>query len=224
MSTESLDESKALALIDELVGGRTEAWKALVELLHPQIERIVRGSRSLGPLRDSDDHRRNVVTDALEKLARNDHRALAILRHWLAENSDKTLMDWLRIVVTNVARDYVEKQLGAGKPGAGMDEASAKKRLLHTLASALPADDLSPALRPPVTDQQTARQILEYAAEHLPDDQLRALEAWLRQADFAEVGAAAGLARDHAKGGEKLVRAALARLRRQFVVDTSAAD
>ena len=210
-----------VVLVHRVLGKEPTAWTELVAFLHPHIEVIVATSRSLGPLRASEDHRRNCVTDVLAKLARNDYNALAILEHWLAANPDRDAGDWLRIVTTNVIRDYVRKQLGSSAPGPGMEDSGAKKRLLHTLASTLPPDDLAPSLRPPVTDQQTARELLEYAEHHLPHEQMRALEAWLQQADFAEVGRVAGVKEDLARGGERLVRAALARLRRQFVVETN---
>ncbi len=215
-----IDQTAMRARVEGVLAGHDGAWPTLVELLSPHIEEIVRSSRAMGPLRDSDDHWRNVATDVLTKLARNDHRALALLEHWLAANPDKTCIDWLRIVVTNVTRDYVGSQLGSGAPGPGMDEASAKKRLFHTLASALPDGDQGPSHRPPVTDQQTVRQVLDYAAAHLTPEQLAALEGWLRHGDFVRIGEEAGDARDAGRAGERLVRAALARLRRRFAPDS----
>jgi hypothetical protein len=220
----ALDEQAALALVARVVSGDRAAWQSLVEILFPMIEHIARSSHSMGPLRASIDHCRNVATDTLDKLERNDYRALSILDHWRTANPTKTFLDWLRIVTTNVARDYVEKQLGSGR-APGMDE-RAKKRALHTLATALPPDDQGQGLRPPVTDQQTTREILEYAREHLAADQLAALSAWLERAELVEIGAIAGSSdrdpKELARHGEKLVRAALARLRRQFAVDTGA--
>lgn len=173
----------------------------------------------MGPLRDSEDHRRNALAETLSKLARNNYRALELLPYWLDANVGKDASDWLRIVVTNVIREYVATRLGGGRRAP--DEVN--KRMLHTLAAHLTENDDSPSLRPPVTDVITAREILEYAARHLPEPQLRALEAWLSHCDFAEIGRAAGLVADAARGGERLVRAALARLRRQFALETSSA-
>ena len=214
MGRESTDDNVVIELVRALLTGQADAWNALVTALHPQIELIVASSHSMGPLRSSEDHRRNATTNVLDKLARNDYRALALLEHWLAANPGKTIDDWLRIVVTNVVREYVTRQLGGSSPS---DDGS-NKRWFHTLASAFSEDDANDsALRPPVTDQQTALEILEFAARHLPGDQMRALGAWLQQHDFAEIGRIAGLTVEHARGGERLVRAALARLRREFV-------
>ena len=226
MPGEALDETATLALIDRVVAGDARAWQELTGVLFPVIEKIARRSNSMGPLRSSADHCRNVATETIGKLARNGYNALALLAAWRAKNPAKTLMDWLRIVTTNVARDYIEKQLGARRPGELPDD-GAKKRALHTLATALPPDDQSIGLRPRVTDQQTSRAILEYAESHLPANQIAALRAWLDQADYAEIATAAGSTesdpKERARYGEKLVRAAVARLRRQFAVDTGVA-
>ncbi len=188
-----IDDRRLSVLVADVLAGRDAAWSELVAMLYPHLERLVATSPSLGPLRGSEDHKRNAVTDVLAKLARNDHRALALLEPWLAAHPDKTSGDWLRIVTGNAIREYVSRQLGS----------DATKRWVHTLAGELTDSTPLPALRPPVTTQQTARQILDYAAEHLPVEQTRALEAWLHQAALPA-------------NGERLVRAALARLRRQF--------
>jgi uncharacterized protein (DUF2267 family) len=202
-------EADPLALIADVIAGRADAWPKLVEHLFPQLEAIVGRSRHMGPLRGSLDHRRNATTHVLDKLSRNECNALKLLGEWLEANPLKTFDDWLRIVVANGIRDYVTSQLGSPVP-----EGAVNKRMLHTLAQALPDDDQGRGARPAVTDQQTARAILEYAEEHLSDEQMRALAAWLHLGDFAAVSAAAGI--PDAAAAEKLVRSALAKLRRQF--------
>lgn len=59
-----------------------------------------------------------------------------------------------------------------------------------------------------------ARRIVEYARDHLPEDQLAVLAGWLEGASFAEVASELQLA--DTRAAERLLRAALARLRRQF--------
>lgn len=184
---------------------RGAGWDLLVEQLFPHLERLVGSSPSLGSLRSSEDHRRNAATEVLAKLAKNQHRALALLEPWLAINTEKTAADWIRIVIANVVRGYVARQIGS----------DARKRLLHTLATSLPLDhDDAAGLRPPVTTEQTAREILEFATEHLEHAQLAALRSWLHHGDFADIARAAG--RTDPRDGERLVRAALAKLRREF--------
>jgi hypothetical protein len=58
------------------------------------------------------------------------------------------------------------------------------------------------------------RQLLEFACARLPPDQYRALVLWIEDATFAEIDAAiAGAAEGE---GQRLVRAAVATLRRHF--------
>jgi hypothetical protein len=207
---ESRDENGVLDLIRVILAGQEGAWTALVTVLHPRIDAIVRASHSLGPLRAADDHCRTAATNVLAKLARNQYRALSLVEHWLVARPDKAFDDWLTIVCTNVVREYVGQQLGQRR-----DDGS-NKRWLHTLAAALPEGDDTPAVRAPLTDLRMASEIMQFAAEHLPVEQVTALSAWLQQRDFAEIGKIAGLSDEHARGGERLVRAALARLRREF--------
>ena len=84
---------------------------------------------------------------------------------------------------------------------------------MNTLADALPATG-GPSSRPHVTTKETAREIGEYARKHLPPDQLAALQAWLEGQDFPEIARLLGLA--DPRSADRLVRAGLARLRREF--------
>jgi len=68
--------------------------------------------------------------------------------------------------------------------------------------------------RPPVTDRGTARQLLAFAADEMPEDRRRALELWIHGEGFAEI--ARSLELRTAADAERMVRAALERLRRRF--------
>jgi hypothetical protein len=88
------------------------------------------------------------------------------------------------------------------------------KRLLNDLAQSLP---LELGARPPMTDAQTARQLLEFARTRLPTKQLVALEGWLQGASYEALSEQLSLAgADEAK---RLIRAAVAVIRRQFGAD-----
>ncbi len=69
-------------------------------------------------------------------------------------------------------------------------------------------------MRPPVTNRGTAREIVEFAAHALAPEQRQALELWIGGASFDEIAAA--LTTSDAKAAERLVRAALERIRRHF--------
>jgi hypothetical protein len=86
------------------------------------------------------------------------------------------------------------------------------KRLLNELAKQLPLDDVG--VRPPVTDAQTARQLLEFAQRELPPDQRTALLEWLQGASFEMIAETSAL--PGPEDAKRLVRAAVAVLRRQF--------
>lgn len=174
----------------------------------PIVERIVRASRSMGSYRKNDDDVRNVMANVFERLRRDDFRALRTFEPWRAKHPGKDFTDWLTIVTTNVARNYI-----AGKLGAPSDSGTSIKQLVNTLAEAFP-DTGGPSNRPQVTAKETARKIVEYAREHLPPQQLDALQHWLAGKEFDEIARELGLG--DARSADKLVRAALARLRREF--------
>jgi len=184
--------------------------------LEPLLIQLLRRSRTLGPLRHSIDDCRTVMTSVLERLSRDDFRGLRLFLPWADVNPEKDFGDWIRIVTVNIARDHVSARLGgAARSGASPDEAPLNKRMLNTLASLLPgADDYRLAFRPSMTNVQMARELLEYAARSLESTQLRALRRWMDGASHDELARELGLASP--RDADKLVRAALARLRRHF--------
>lgn len=122
-------------------------------------------------------------------------------------------MDWrfhlLTIVTVNVVRNYISAKLGArNESGASL------KQLVNTLADALPLDGDEPSSRPHITTKETAQRILEFARETLAGDQLAVLAAWLKGESFDDMTSELHL--HDARAAERLLRAALARLRRQF--------
>ena len=212
----SLGDSGLAALatyVPRVVGGDDAAWQDLVTGLELQLMPLLRRSRTLGPMRHNVDDCRAVMINVLERLKHDDYRGLRLFPPWAAANPGKDFGDWIRIVTTNLARDHVSSRLGAAQPVG--DAPPLNKRMLHTLASLLPADDdRRLAFRPLMTDAQLARELLEYAERSLDAAQLRALRRWMDGASFAELAAELGLAAP--READKLVRAALARLRRHF--------
>lgn len=198
--------------VPRVVVGDTSAWHELVARLEPQLLRLLRRSRALGPLRRNLDDCRTVMLNVLERLKKDDYRGLRLFQLWADANPGKDFGDWIRIVATNVARDHVSSRLGSA--GRGTDE-PLNKRMLNTLASLLPEDDDQRlAFRPLMTNVQLARELLEYAARALDPAQFLALRRWLDGSSFDELAAELGLASP--RDADKVVRAALAKLRRQF--------
>jgi DNA-directed RNA polymerase specialized sigma24 family protein len=187
------------------------AWRELLAMLWPELTRILRGARAMAVFAKSDDHVRNVVLLAMERLGKDGCRAAHLAEPWLVAHPDKTLADWLRILATNMARDYVRERTGrAARDG---DAPAPDKRLLGSLADLLrDEDELPPASLLSATSGCTARELARWAEGHLPPDQLAALTAWLGGASFEDI------ARElHLEGGpaaKRVVRAAVAALRR----------
>ena len=208
MAAEQLDVARCDALVRGVVAGEAHLFGPLSELLWPEWLRILRAGRALGPLAKSEDDVLNVATSMIEKLQKDDFRVLREIGPWLTRNPDKTLADWNRIVTTREATDYVRSRLGRRRTDSAEPSV---KRFLNELRSALPIKDVG--VRPPYTDAQAVRQILELAASKLPDAQLGALRAWLWGLSFEEIAVELGVGVDEAT---KLQRAAVGTLRRHF--------
>jgi hypothetical protein len=212
MSSES-DLAALAAHVPRVVGGDASAWNELVVRLEPLLIQLLQRGRTLGPLRHNIDDCRAVMITVLERLRRDDFRSLRLFPPWADANPGKDFGDWIRIVTVNIARDHVSARLG--EAARSEDDAPLNKRMLNTLASMLPGDDDHRlAFRPSMTNVQMARELLEYAARSLESTQLRALRRWMDGASHDEVARELGLA--SARDADKLVRAALARLRRHF--------
>jgi hypothetical protein len=69
-----------------------------------------------------------------------------------------------------------------------------------------------------MTNRGTALELLRYAAGAVPEPQLAALELWTEGASYDDIARELELAAG-ADGAEKLVRAAIERLRRRFRED-----
>ena len=205
-------------LVARASAGDAVAWRELSALLWPVWERLVRSAPQMRAPGSSTDHVDNVVVNVFEKLWKLDadgNRKLASYPPWQArdENRGKTFDDWNRIVTANAVRDYVREQVGRDAEAKKADRRMPSvKRLLNEFANSLPFETL--AVRPPVTAEQTARELLQYAEKHLPVSQYRALGLWLQNESYEEIATDLGL--DTPATGQALVRAAVAVLRRQF--------
>ena len=209
------DHAELAAYVPRVLGGDAAAWQELVARLEPHLIPLLRSSRTLGPLRHNIDDCRAVMISVFERLSKDDHRALRLFQPWADANPGKGFGDWIRIVTANMARDHVSSRLGGADRFADADDVPLNKRMLNTLATLLPADDDNRlAFRPAMTNMQLARELLEYAERSLEGTQLRALRGWMEGATFDEIATQLGLAAP--RDADKLVRAALARLRRHF--------
>jgi len=199
----SLDLARCEELLGSVVAGKTGEWTPLVALLAPALLSFATRSRSLGHRRSEDDCS-DVMTAVLERLKKNDFRALQTFPSWREANPGKTLEDWLRIVTDRVACDYVTRK--------------ARATLLNTLGQALDSG-IAPA-RTAMTDAQAVRELVEHADQELPKEQAHLLKRVLEGASADTVARETGESRDQV---ERRLRAAYARLRRWVDDDASAA-
>jgi DNA-directed RNA polymerase specialized sigma24 family protein len=209
VSFPALDSPLYDDLVARAAGGDTDARQRLLECLWSIWGEMVRANRSMGSFAKSDDHVDNVVGQLVEKFGRPDGRALRQYIAWRADHDQQTFADWLRIVTKNAIRDYLRAQLGTERPPATGEPSV--KRLLNEFAFSPAIDELG--IRPPVTAAQTARELLEFAVERLPGEQIQVLRQWLDGASFDEIGDACGISRVEA---QRSVRASIAVLRRHF--------
>lgn len=202
------------ALVARACDNDDEAWRTLVETLWPVWRVWVGRSHTMGSLARSQDHVDDVVAELIDKLSPHGGAALGLYGAWRELNADKTFEDWIRIVTSYTVRDYVRRALGrsrAREPGL-----PSQKRLINELYASPAIDEVGGA-RPAYTAAQMARQLLEFARDRLTPEQYGALTLWLAGADFDEI--AAELGTGDAEDGRRLLRAAVATLRRRFVGD-----
>lgn len=204
----SFDVGVAETLALRAAVGDESAFHDLVALVWPELGRSMQSSRRLAAAGASDDGPHDVALRLMEKLRHDDFRALRLYREWRARHPEKTFLDWLRIVAANTTRDYLRELRGQ----SANDGVPTPKQLLNVFSAVSSAEDLG--TRPPMTWAQTARQLLEFAANRLPEAQRRALEQWLTGADFDEIAKSHGL--ESGEQARKSVRAAIAILRREF--------
>jgi DNA-directed RNA polymerase specialized sigma24 family protein len=150
------------------------------------------------------------------RLGRSGWRALERFPSWQERHPGQGFGDWLRIVTANALRDYV-RTLGGGSTRRRGWSGPSPKRLLNELALLVPVDDLG--VRPPVTEQQTALQLLTFAEQHLKKEQLAVLERWLAGESCEELAQELGLSGP--AEAQRIVRAAIATLRRRFATRPS---
>jgi DNA-directed RNA polymerase specialized sigma24 family protein len=206
-----LDAARCDALARRAAAGDGAAWQELVGHVWPVCQRIVGSNRAMRRFGVSTDRVSDVVTNLLGKLGGEGARGLKLYVGWLERHPDRTFADWIRIVTANAARDYVRDHEAELLASADQAEPSVTG-LFNQFTTSGALDEIGE--RPALTAAQTARQLRAYAERHLPADQLQALMIWIDKGGYPEIAAELGL--DGPEAAKRLVRAALAVLRRQF--------
>lgn len=204
--------------LEELVGGAAAgddlAWQRLWMAVQPRLEGLVRKPGFLGPVGRREDDVRDIVVDVMARLRADGCRRLKIYLDARRDNPRMSFMPWLMVVTKRVGIDwlrrspeYVDHRRDRERPQDG--PAGEWLRLVT-----LPSESRLPGERPPLTAHGTAMQLLRHAEGVLPPEHRRALELWVEGLDHDEI--ASRVALGSAAEAERIVRAALERLRRHF--------
>ncbi|MBV8757196.1 MAG: sigma-70 family RNA polymerase sigma factor [Deltaproteobacteria bacterium] len=190
--------------------GDAGAWQKLWSAVEPSLSRTVAQPRFLGRLGQREEDRRNIVVAVMARLRADGFHRLQLYLEAKHQNPRLRFIGWLRVVAKRVGIDYLRghqdylrrHDKDPSTPGQWVD------------AGTLPPDSQLVGERPPVTNRGTAHTMLEFADGAMPPQQRRALELWTRSESFADISTSLGLA--GADEAEKMVRAAVERLRRRF--------
>lgn len=194
----------AAAAADEL------GWKGLWAAIEPLLLRIIAQPQFLGRLGQREDDRRNIVVAVMARLRADRFHRLQLYLEARRANPRLRFISWLRVVAKRVGIDYLR---GHQEYVRRHDEDASTPGHWVETGTLPPASQLF-GERPPVTNRGTARELLRYAEGAIPDDQRRALELWAQSESFAEIARALELG--SASEAERMVRAAIERLRRRF--------
>ena len=197
-------------LVVAAAAGDEASWQALWAGIETPLSRIVAQPRFLGRLGQLEDDRRSIIVAVMARLRADGFQRLQLYLAARVQNPRLRFLSWLRVVAKRVGIDYLRAhpdyvrrhEADRSTPGAwvGLDE--------------LPPASQIRGERPPVTALGTANELLRYAAGTIPDTQRRALELWAQSESFEDIARAVGY-KDAAEA-ERMVRAALERLRRKF--------
>ncbi len=205
-----IDEADLELLVVAAATGDQAAWQRLWTTVEPALLRMIAQPRFLGRLGQREDDRRNIAVAVMARLRADDRHRLHLYLDGKRANPRLRFLSWLRVVAKRVGVDYLRAHpdyvrrhdADASAPGAWVD------------AGTLPPPSRGAGTRPPVTNRVTARELLRFAADTIPPAQVRALELWTTGESFDTIGQALGLA--SATEAERLVRAAIERLRRRY--------
>ena len=209
VTVDSQEPDRALVL--RASGGDQEAWQSLWRRLDPALHGLVRSFR-LGRISRDDDERRAVIVDVMAKLRGDGFRRLKLFADAQARDPGLSLLPWLKVVVRRTAIDRMRAHPGFVRRPEGADARGAGGRWND--AQSLPPASQLPGARPTVTRDSTAREVLAHAQHMLPERQFQALALKLSGEPVSAI--ARTMALSGPGEAERLVRAALERLRRRF--------
>lgn len=198
-----VDEHQLELFVERAAGGDAAGWRAMWAEIEPWLDRLVANPQFLGRIGQREDDRNNILIEVMARLHADRFHRLGLYCSTRRANPRLRFKTWLRVVAKRVGIDYLRGHQNYVRGGQGWVE-----------AGTLPPHSRLGGERPPVTERGTALELLRYAAESVPEPGLSALELWTQSADFPDI--ARRLALPSAGDAERLVRAALERIRRRF--------
>jgi DNA-directed RNA polymerase specialized sigma24 family protein len=214
----SMDEGQLEVLVARAADGDTASWRALWEDVEPWLEKVVANPRFLGRVGQRDDDRSNIIVEVMARLHSDGFHRLKLYVETRRTSPQLKFKTWLRVVAKRVGIDYLRGHENYVDRRRDPNRGSAPGQWVEP--GTLPSQSKLPAERPPMTNRGTALELLRYATGAVPEPQLSALELWTEGASYEDI--ARELQIDGgAAGAEKLVRAAIERLRRKFRTEGS---
>ena len=204
------DDEELETLVVAAAAEDEAAWQQLWAAIEPPLLRIIAQPRFMGRLGQHEDDRRNILVAVMARLRADSFHRLRLYLEARAQNPRLRFMSWLRVVAKRVGIDY----LRAHPDYVRRHEANASRPGAWVNTEALPPASQIFGERPPVTNKGTANELMKFAAGAISEDHRRALELWSQSEGFDEIAKTLGLS--SSKEAERIVRAALERLRRRF--------
>ena len=187
-------------VVASAASGDEQAWQDLWTLLAPRLAGTLRRARLYGPTWRREDEIRDTLVAVMARLREDRFRRLNVYLEARCADPELGFLRWVRVLARRVAIDRLRATLGGRRPR-------------WTEPVELLPDKL-PCGRGPVTNRIAAGQILRYAIRALSEPQRRALEMWAGHGDRVDIALSLGLG--DPGDVDRLVRAAVGRLRRHF--------
>jgi DNA-directed RNA polymerase specialized sigma24 family protein len=202
-------------LISAVIAGDPAAWSRFWLELEPRLHAIAGKRRFTGPLSELEDERHNIVAAVMTRLRAHDFRRLRDFLVARAQPGSRSFQTWIVTFAVRTAIDYVRTHPEYQRP-ARNDEAAERASGPRWAGFEPPPDSKSAPAAPGVDVPRlvTAQRILARAPHLLTREQYEALMLWLSDEEHDEIARALGL--PNADAAEKLVRAAVKRLRRYY--------
>ncbi len=208
-----VDDGQLEVLVARAAEGDAASWRALWEHVEPWLEKVVANPRFLGRVGQRDDDRSNIIIEVMARLHADGFHRLQLYVETRRTSPQLKFRTWLRVVTKRVGIDYLRGHENYLDRRRSPDRSTAPGKWIEP--GTLPPSSNLPGERPPMTNRGTALELLRYATGVVPEPQLSALELWTEGATYTDIARELEIA-GGADSAERLVRAAIERLRRRF--------